>query len=60
MIRAIEYDEAAQELRVTWNNGSEGVYSGVPRDDYIALISASSVGKKLNETIKGRYPYQRL
>ena len=47
-------------LKVTFVNGREYLYEGVPAQVYDSFLMASSKGKFLNENIVGRYNYTRI
>ncbi len=58
-VAAVGYDEESQTLQVEFNNGSTYQYFDVPEDTYKGLLSAESVGKFLNQKVKGSYRYSR-
>lgn len=58
-VASIGYDTNTMMLEVEFTNGSVYQYFDVPETEYEALISASSVGKYLNQNIKARYRYAR-
>ena len=45
---------------VQFKNGTEYLYEGVPRDVYEDMKKSESVGKFLNQVIKGQYKYRKL
>lgn len=47
-------------LEVTFRNGSRYRYSGVPREVHDELVSAESVGRYLNQNVKGQYGVERV
>lgn len=47
-------------LKVTFNNGREYLYEGVPANIYEEFLLAPSKGRYLNENIVGRYNYTRI
>ena len=47
-------------LFVTFNNGSQYKYHGVPENELMNILGAPSVGKYLNQVIKPTYPAERL
>ena len=57
-VSEIGYDAASGELLVTWKNGRQSAYSGVPEDVALALSKAPSVGQMLNTEIKPIYPHR--
>ena len=60
-VAAVAYDDASSTLGVRFLNGTEYHYTGVPRDVYEGLLSASSVGTYLNQQIKkSGYGYTRV
>jgi len=54
-ISEIGYDEPNQDLYVTFKNGTTYKYFNVPFGVYQLLLNATSIGKTLNEIVKGRY-----
>ena len=57
-ISEINYD--GKLLTVTFNNGSEYVYEGVPAQIYEDFSKAESKGKYFHENINYRYTYSRI
>ena len=57
-ISEINYD--GKLLTVTFNNGSEYVYEGVPAKIYEDFFKAESKGKYFHENINYRYNYSRI
>jgi len=54
-IAAIDYNEAARELYITFRESGKYTYYGVPKHIYEAFLSASSKGRFFNNQIKDRY-----
>lgn len=48
------------ELLVTFSNGRQYAYEGVPEETALELSKTASVGGMLNSEIKGRYNYRRI
>ena len=59
-IKSIGYNEDTQILCVRFLDGSLYIYKGVPSSKFEGLSSASSVGRFLNQNIKGVYPYEQI
>ena len=59
-VEAVGYDSGTSELYVRFRNGSAYKYSGVPKTVYDGIFKAESVGRYLNESIRGLYSYTRL
>lgn len=59
-ISEIGYDEPNQDLYVTFKNGTTYKYFNVPFGIYQLLLNATSVGKTLNEVVKGKYDSIKL
>lgn len=57
-ISEINYD--GKLLTVSFVNGREYVYEGVPANIYEAFTQADSKGKYLHENINYRYNYTRI
>lgn len=56
-VKAFAYDEPTEVLAVRFQNGSLYSYSGVNLEIYTAFAHAPSLGKFLNNVIKGVNPY---
>lgn len=59
-VRAIGYDDATSTLQVEFLNGSLYQYFDVPRHVFDGLLAADSVGRYLNEYVKGIFRYSRV
>lgn len=60
-VAAVGYDPASNTLGIRFLNGSEYHYHSVGEDVYQGLLTASSVGRYLNECVKkAGYPYTRI
>lgn len=58
-VERISYDEAAQELNVTFVGGATYTYYGVPKQVHAGLRAASSKGQFINQFIRDRYDFRR-
>lgn len=47
-------------LKVTFKNGREYLYEGVPANVYEEFLMSESKGKYFHENINGRYNYSRV
>ena len=59
-IRAIGHDAAAAALVVEFTSGDFYEYANVNAEQFDALLKAESVGKHLNQHIKGKHPFKKL
>ena len=59
-VDALKYDPQGGDLHVRFKNGSEYIYEGVDPDLVEALFHSSSVGRFLNENIKGTFTHRRV
>lgn len=59
-IRDIRYDDDRQKLFVTFVNGGEYVYVGVPGEVHRSFVEADSQGRFFIAEIRDRFPYNRL
>ena len=59
-IRAVEYDEQQQILKVQFTNQATYQYSGVPAATYRDFMAANSKGAFFASEIKSVYPYEKL
>jgi hypothetical protein len=48
------------DLVVSFTNGTDYLYKGVPTEVYDAMEKAESVGKFLNSQIKGKFQFEKL
>lgn len=60
LLRSGTYDEATQELRLTFKAGGTWAYADVPPDDVAALRGASSAGQYFLSSIKGSFAERRI
>lgn len=58
-IEAVYYSTENNDLMVTFKNNLTYTYQGVTYEDYLKLITADSIGKSLNQVIKGKYKYEK-
>lgn len=58
-VEAVAYDEQTHIMCVKFTNGSLYTYDYVPEEVYVDLVHAESVGKYLNQAVKGIYNYHR-
>jgi hypothetical protein len=56
-IRAIDYDAASRQLRVTFPGGNTYKYYDVPRGVYQSFLEAESKGLYFNGYIRDRYDF---
>lgn len=59
-IRDIRYDEARAKLFVTFHDGDEYVYVGVPGEVHRSFVDADSKGRFFAFEIRDQYPYNKL
>jgi hypothetical protein len=59
-LAAVGFDGAVNELYVSFRNGTVYRYFQVPGSVYRALLAAPSLGRYFNETVRDRYPGERL
>ena len=58
MASSIGYDAEKEEMYVTWTNGRQSAYSGVPEGVALAASQAASVGQFINSEIKPIYGHR--
>lgn len=56
-IQQIAHDKPTNTLLVKFVGGGLYTYEGVDNEVYTTLANSASVGKYLNQAIKGSYPY---
>ncbi len=59
-VTLITYEETKQELIIDFTRGGTYRYFEVPEDIYIVLVNAESVGKTINEVIKGKFGFLKI
>ncbi len=59
-LAAVGFDGTVNELYVSFRSGKVYRYFQVPSSVYRALREAPSLGRFFNETVRDRYPSQRL
>jgi len=59
-LSSARYNEAEGLLDVTFQNGTEYRYKGVPATTFEDLKKTESAGKFLNQVIKGKFEYEKL
>ncbi len=59
-IRDIRYDEERAKLFVTFHDGDEYVYVGVPGEVHRSFVDADSKGRFFAFEIRDQYPYNKL
>lgn len=59
-VARVGHDEDSSTLQVEFLNGGTYQYFDVPEYHYTGLLNASSVGKYLNDHIKGSYRYSKV
>lgn len=60
VIKDVSYQAPAQQLLITFPNGSVYEYSEVPEDVYQAFQAAPSAGSFYHKQIKGKYPSRKV
>ena len=58
-IDSLYYSSTTDELMVTFKNGTNYTYWDVTLEDYLTMITSESIGKALNQIIKGKYEYKK-
>lgn len=58
-VDAVAYDEPSHSLVVLFTNGGLYSYDDVEMQVYVEMVHAESVGKYLNQMVKGRYAYHQ-
>ena len=59
-IADIRYEDERRKLFVTFTNGGEYVYVGVPGELHRSFLEAESRGRFFADQIRDRFPYNRL
>lgn len=59
-VAAVGFDEDSSTLQIEFLNGAVYQYFDVPEGLFIGLRDADSVGKFLNDNIKGTYRYSKV
>lgn len=58
-VQSVTYHPESRTLGVLFTNGGLYSYDGVEEDVYVSMVHAESVGRYLNQMVKGRYAYLR-
>lgn len=58
-LASAEYDDAAEELSITFNSGDVYVYAGVPPSVYRGLTLAGSAGQYFHQNIRDSYAWEK-
>lgn len=56
-VQQLAYDEPSMTLAVKFHGGTLYTYDGVGEQVFASLSNSESVGRYLNQAIKGSYPY---
>lgn len=59
-LAAVGHDDERNVLRVAFRNGGTYEYYDVPKQEFDALMAASSHGQYLAQHIKGRFRYAKI
>ena len=59
-VKSVGYDSKTRVLEVEFLNKSVYQYSSVPKTIYSEMLMAQSIGKYLNEHVKGIYSYEKI
>lgn len=59
-VRGIGYNEDQRVLYVQYADGEVCEYFKVPKNDYLELLTAKSIGWSVNKRIKLYYNYQKI
>ena len=57
---SVGYERETRTLEVEFSSGAVYRYFGVPEHEADGLVGADSVGRCLNESIKGHYRYAKV
>lgn len=56
----LDFEWESQILTITFVDGSQYEYFGVPRNEYIKLVNADSIGRFAKRHIYPKYPYRNV
>jgi hypothetical protein len=59
-IKGAHYAADTQVLTIEFKSGARYKYTGVPQEEYDALMTASSAGSYFHNNIRDAYPTQRV
>lgn len=54
-LAAVDWNPETEEMVITFHQGRQYTYQGVPEDVYQGLLDAGSPGKYFNQNIRGQY-----
>ncbi len=55
IIKSVYYSQEDGQLRICFKNGEERLFTGVPKDEAEAMVSATSPGQHYIEHIRKRF-----
>lgn len=58
-VQGAAYHEGSHTLCVRFHNGGLYTYENVDQEVFVSLVHAESVGKYLNQVVKGTYSYTK-
>ena len=56
----VGYDEGSQVMEVKFKSGVVYQYCGVPKDQYMGLMAAQSLGAYFSKFFRNNYPFKRI
>mgnify|MGYP003150729519 CR=1 FL=1 len=59
-VASVGYNKDEEVLEVEFNSGAVYQYYGVSEEVYLNMLSANSVGKYFNDSVKDIYPFSRV
>lgn len=59
-VSAVGYEVDYQITYIEFMNGTLYTYKGVPESEFLALLTAPSIGSYLHRNFKNNYPYERI
>ena len=59
-IAAVGYDRTREAMEVEFTDGAVFLYYNVPRETYIDLLTAASIGRFFNVHVRDVFDYERV
>jgi hypothetical protein len=59
-LKSVGYDERRRQLEVEFEGGSVYRYSGVPVEEYDALLAATSPGSYFQNFVRSRFEFVKV
>jgi hypothetical protein len=59
-VESVGYDADSEELHVQFKGGGLYRYEGVPQETHTDMMGSDSIGKFIDQSVKGQFPFTKL